>query len=88
MRCPISHDFLDATKFHIDHKYPFKNLVEEWAREERVDLENIDVYCRGTKCYFKDTNLAESWFDYHQINAQLQALSAKENLKKGSRYYG
>jgi hypothetical protein len=88
VRCPISHDFLDATKFHIDHKYPFKNLVEEWAREERIDLEHIDVYCRGTKCYFKDTNLAESWFDYHQINAQLQALSAKENLKKGSRYYG
>lgn len=88
MRCPISHDFLEATEFHIDHKYPFKNLVEEWCRDMKVDLENIEVYCRGTKCYMKDTDLAESWFDYHQISAQLQALSAKANLQKGAKYYG
>ena len=88
LRCPISKDFISAGEWHADHKYPFKNLVEEWAREEHVDLENIDVYCRGTKCYFRSTDLAERWFDYHQINAQLQALSAKENLKKGAKYYG
>ena len=88
LRCPVSHDFLEAAEFHIDHKYPFKNLVQEWCRGEHVDLENIDVYCRGTKCYMRDTNLAESWFDFHMMNAQLQALSAKENLKKGSKYYG
>ena len=88
LRCPVSQEFLEATEFHIDHKYPFKNLVQEWCRGEHVDLENIDVYCRGTKCYMRDTDLAESWFDFHMMNAQLQALSAKENLKKGSKYYG
>lgn len=88
LKCPISADFLENTSFHIDHKYPFKDLVIEWCREEKVDIENIDVYCRGTKCYLKDTTLAESWFDYHMINAELQALSAKANLQKGSKYYG
>jgi hypothetical protein len=88
MRCPVHGVFINAGEFHIDHSYPFKNLVEEWCREEKVDLERIDVHCRGTKCYFKDTSLAESWFDYHAINANLQALSAKANLEKGSKYYG
>lgn len=88
LKCIMSGEFINSGEFHIDHKYPFKNLVEEWCREEKIDLERIDVYCKGTKCYFKDTLLAESWFDYHMINAQLQALSAKSNLKKGSKYYG
>lgn len=88
LRCPVSLDFLETTSFHIDHKFPFKNLVIEWCREEKIDLENVDVYCRGTKCYLRDTTLAESWFDYHMINADLQALSAKANLQKGSKYYG
>lgn len=88
LRCSLSGEFINSGEFHIDHVYPFKNLVEEWCREERVDLERIDVYCRGTKCFFRDTNLAESWFDYHAINARLQALSAKANLSKGSKYYG
>lgn len=88
LKCAMSGEFINSGEFHIDHKYPFKNLVEEWCREEKVDLERIDVYCRGTKCHFKDTSLAESWFDYHMMNAQLQALSAKANLEKGSKYYG
>jgi hypothetical protein len=88
LKCSESGELISSSSFHIDHIYPFKNLVEEWCRGERVDLERIDVYCRGTKCYFKDTNLAESWFDYHAINARLQALSAKANLQKGSKYFG
>jgi hypothetical protein len=88
LKCAMSGEFINSGEFHIDHRYPFKNLVEEWCREEKVDLERIDVYCRGTKCYFKDSDLAERWFDYHMMNAQLQALSAKANLEKGSKYYG
>lgn len=88
VRCASSGQIISAAEFHIDHKYPFKNLVEEWCRDMKIDLENVDVYCRGTKCYFKDTVLAESWFDYHLMNANLQVLMAEENLKKGSKYYG
>ncbi|MGA1670455.1 MAG: hypothetical protein ACO39F_06160, partial [Candidatus Nanopelagicaceae bacterium] len=41
LRCPISNDFLEATEFHIDHRYPFKNLVEEWCRDMKIDLERV-----------------------------------------------
>ena len=64
------------------------NAVEEFCRDYKIDLENVDVYCRGTKCYLKNTEVAEAFFDYHMMNATLQVLSAKENLKKGSKYYG
>lgn len=88
IKCPISGDFISAGEWHVDHVYPFTNLVEEWCREEGVDLERIDVSCRGVKCIFKDATLAESWWDYHMTHARLQALSAKENLKKGKKYMG
>lgn len=88
IKCALTGQCINATEFHIDHKYPFKNLVEEWCRDMKVDLERIDVHCRGTKCYIKDTTLAESWFDYHMMNADLQVLIASENLKKGAKYYG
>lgn len=88
LRCKISHNFIEKGKFHIDHKYPFKGLVEDWCREYKVDLELIDIYCKGTKCYFRDIHLAESWFDYHLTNAHLQAVDVVVNLKKGSKYYG
>lgn len=88
VRCAVSGQCISAAEFHIDHKYPFKNLVEEWCRDVKIDLENVDTYCKGTKCYLRDTQLAESWFDYHLMNANLQPLLAVENLKKGSKYYG
>lgn len=88
VRCKISHDFLERGKFHVDHVYPFKLLVEDWCREYRVDLESIETYCKGTKCYIKDISLAESWFDYHLVNAQLQAVNSIVNLQKGSKFYG
>lgn len=88
IKCAMSGQAISCGSFHIDHKYPFKNLVEEFCRDYKIDLENVDVYCRGTKCYFKNTDIAESFFDYHMMNSTLQVLSASENLKKGSKYYG
>ena len=88
IKCALSGQCINAGEFHIDHRYAFKNIVEEFCRDYKIDLENVDVYCRGTKCYLKNTEVAEAFFDYHMMNASLQVLSAKENLKKGSKYYG
>lgn len=74
--------------YHVDHVYPFIRLVEEWCRENEYDLETIEVACRGVCCKLKDSSIAESWFDYHLLNAKLQVLDASENTKKGSRYFG
>jgi hypothetical protein len=74
--------------YHIDHVYPFKLLVQEWCRKEGLDLETIPVKCRGMFCQLSSVSMAESWFDYHALNAKLQILNAAENLSKGSKYFG
>lgn len=74
--------------YHVDHVYPFIRLVEEWCRENGLDLETIAVKCRGTVCRLASTDLAESWFDYHALHAEYQVLDAAENVSKGSRYFG
>lgn len=88
IRCAITKESLDHGEFHVDHIYPFKNLVEDWCRECRVDLEKLVVVCRGTKCTLKDKVLAESFFDYHLMNAKLQPTTPKANLRKGATYGG
>ena len=88
LKCSISKEFISAGEWHADHVYPFSNLVEEWCREEHIDLENVEVYCKGVKCYLRDTRLAENFFDYHMLHAKLQPLSAVANLQKGKKYYG
>lgn len=84
-RCAITKQTLNFGDFHIDHKYPFKSLVEDWCSKYGFDLERLDVYCKGTKCYLKNTEIAESFFDYHLLNAQLQPTTSKANLSKGSK---
>lgn len=85
VRCSITKELLNFGEFHIDHKYPFKCLVEDWCQANHVDLDTLDVYCRGTKCFLKNTELAESFFDYHLIHAELQPTTIKANLSKGSK---
>lgn len=74
--------------YHIDHVYPFKLLVQEWCRDNELDLETIPVKCKGAACNLESVDMAESWFDYHLLNAKLQILEASENRKKGARYFG
>lgn len=74
--------------YHVDHVYPFIRLVEEWCRENALDLETIAVKCRGAVCRLASTDLAESWFDYHALHAEFQVLDAAENTSKGARYVG
>lgn len=85
MYCALTGASLDFGEFHIDHSIPFKILVEEWCREVGRDLERIDVACRGTSCKLKSKELAQSFSDYHLINARLQATTKTANLKKGSK---
>lgn len=84
-RCAISGKFLYFGEFHIDHKIPFKELVENWCRHNAIDLENIETICRGTRCRLKDKNLANDFYEYHKENAILQPTTIESNLKKGSK---
>lgn len=85
LRCAITGESLDHGEFHIDHKVPFKLIVEDWCREIGKDLEHIEVVCRGTSCKLTNHMVAESFFDYHLLHSQLQVVTAKANLVKGSK---
>lgn len=74
--------------YHVDHVYPFIRLVEEWCRENGIDLETLPLKCRGVECKLQSVEMAESWFDYHAFHAELQILDASENVSKGARYFG
>jgi hypothetical protein len=74
--------------YHVDHVYPFIRLVEEWCRDNSLDLETIPVKCVGVTCRLSCIKMSESWFDYHALNAQYQVLDPRENIIKGAKYYG
>lgn len=74
--------------YHVDHVYPFIRLVEEWCRENGLDLETMPVKCYGAQCRLSSVDMAESWFDYHAFHAEFQILDASENVSKGSKYFG
>jgi hypothetical protein len=74
--------------YHVDHVYPFIRLVEEWCRDNGIDLERVPVKCKGVSCKLESVEMSESWFEYHSVKAKFQVLDASENISKGSRYYG
>jgi hypothetical protein len=77
-----------AGPYHVDHVYPFIRMVEEWCRENSIDLERIPVKCYGVGCRLESIELSENWFDYHALNAKYQVLDPVENITKGAKYYG
>jgi hypothetical protein len=61
---------------HADRK------SEPWAAAvfDLVDIELIDKPGYGKETEFADAFLAESWREYHAINARLRLLCSKCNL--------
>lgn len=81
-RCGRSLGRADA---HVDHESPwtFERLVEDWARTVRVNLEDVELIDKtgyGQETEFADVFLAETWREYHEINARLRLLCRRCNL--------
>ena len=88
-RCPISGRRLTPRFSHVDHVYPFINLVEDWMRVNRLRLADIRVrHSRKLGRLTMGAELDLSWQNYHLMYAQLQMLSPKANLQKGSKLNG
>jgi hypothetical protein len=69
---------------HIDHKFEFRHLLDNFICENSIDVSTIAY--RGDSALnmhgFKDRALAQKWKTYHRINATLRRLTAKENLSR------
>lgn len=83
--CPLSGQSLRDCKTHVDHTIPFTTLVEEFCRENRLDISNIKYSQRGTKVKLKDPVLAQKFVLYHLEKAELSLVCAEANLQKGSK---
>ena len=88
MICPISGiNLLDCKTTHLDHKYPFSKLAEDFFREKGIDMERVQVRIKGTFYILSDSKLAQEWKTYHLKNAKLELVCAKANLKKSNKVY-
>jgi hypothetical protein len=86
------HQLIGNNEFHVDHVVPFKKLFDEFLKkhnlqEQDIELQEIEKNTREFKIHrhkIKDRKLAKAWQDYHKEKAELQILTATENLKKSS----
>jgi hypothetical protein len=89
-----SHQLTSNGKFHVDHTIPFQKLLQDFLEKcnlqwQEIKLEKVPKNTMQFKLYryqIQDRKLAKVWQDFHQKNAELQILSAKENLQKSSVY--
>lgn len=85
-RCPVSGKSLRANKCAVDHVYPFVKLVEEWAAQQGLEVDQIVTkQSRKLGRRTMGPELDESWSLYHLTQAKLAMLTAKANMQKGAR---
>lgn len=68
----------------VDHIYPFKLIVDEFIKKNKIQLEEIkykkDFMFRDN---FRDLDLKEKFIEFHRQKAEYQYLCKTCNLKKG-----
>tara|TARA_R100001440_G_scaffold16888_1_gene28624 strand:- start:4361 stop:4999 length:639 start_codon:yes stop_codon:yes gene_type:complete len=68
----------------VDHIYPFKFIVDEFIKKNKIQLEEIkykkDFIFRDS---FRDLDLKERFYNFHKLKAEYQYLCKTCNLKKG-----
>lgn len=87
-RCPYSGNKISSMKTHVHHAgKPFIQLAEEWLSSNNLKFDTIKLKGRDSFKIFKDGRLEESWCRYHTENAELEIISAVENMRMGSGDY-
>ncbi len=89
-----SHQLISNKNIHVDHIVPFQKLLQDFLEKynlqwQEIKLEKVPKNTMQFKLYryqIQDRKLAQAWHDFHKKNAELQILSAKENLQKSSVY--
>jgi hypothetical protein len=70
---------------HVDHAYPFtfNRLMRDWLQFERLTAHDVTIVAQTgyeQYSYLEDSALAQSWREYHEINAQLRCVCRRCNL--------
>ena len=79
----------NATKhqlnYHVDHAYPFINLIKDFLIKYSLDYCKIDLIEVDNAQYIANRKVRNLFFSYHAKYASLQLLPAQENLSKGAK---
>lgn len=83
--CETCDAAIEPEDCHVDHAHPFtfKRLMDDWLQFERLTANDVAVVaCKGYEeySYLEDEALAQSWQEYHAINARLRCVCRRCNL--------
>ena len=64
--------------FHVDHIVHFTKLVEDWLNFENLNIEDLETIEECSHKKLKNSEIKQSWIDYHEKNAKLKIIPKKE----------
>lgn len=83
--CPVSGlSLFDDAETHIDHNYdvlPFKDLVDNFFTEHKINPYELDVESLGITRRVDDHQVTKAFKEYHKQHAQLRAIHKSANSK-------
>lgn len=83
-KCAICHVELTPDNVEIDHVIPFSVLVDEWIKQNKVDIDTIEYeQVKGVRM-IKDKELINDWVVYHKTHAKLEFICNECNVKKSN----
>ncbi len=85
--CPVTELKIKRKSSHLDH-YPlqFEEIVEKWLIGNNLKVKDIKLLPAGdneTAWTLADTELANSFYDYHEDTAAYRIVLDKVNLQRG-----
>lgn len=85
VQCVLTGQWVTSDQAHVDHAIPFLDLVVRFLGLVGLDLGAVPVNPTtdgNTETRLLDRELAQSWAEFHRVNAQLRIVSAQANLRR------
>lgn len=81
--CESTGQEISVDDCHVDHAPPnvFSKILLDFIEKYKIDLNNVEFDRTGESCFFIDKDLAESFYHYHENNAELRVVSKDWNMK-------
>lgn len=86
VKCAITGEKIDFSQSHVDHREPFtfSAIVHFFIKANNITLENVQYADEGVYGNeFVDKVLAKNFKLWHDENAIIRIVKARENLSKG-----
>jgi len=83
LACAISGiKIYDHGKLHVDHKIPFKVILDDFLSLYNLELLNIKTIGNAENLQLASADLCKRFYDYHKENAILRYTLMEYNLKR------